>query len=36
LPALSLFSLASLQLNAEEFQPEATGTLWIVCRKLNE
>jgi len=36
LPTLSLFSLASLQVNAQEFHPEATGALWIVCGKLNE
>jgi hypothetical protein len=36
LPAISLSSLASLQLNAEEFHPEATGPLWIVCGELNE
>jgi hypothetical protein len=36
LPALSLSSLASLQLDAEEFHPEATGALCIVCGKFNE
>jgi len=36
LPALSLSSLTSLQLNAEELHPEAAGALWIVCGKLNE
>jgi hypothetical protein len=36
LPALSLSILASLQLNAEELCPEASGALGIVCRKLDE
>jgi hypothetical protein len=36
LPALSLSSLASIQLNAKQFCPKATGALWIVGGKLNE
>jgi hypothetical protein len=36
LPALSLSISASLQLNAEELDPEAPGALGIVCGKLEE
>jgi hypothetical protein len=36
LPALSLSSLAGLQLKAEELHPEATGALGIVCGKLDQ
>jgi hypothetical protein len=36
LPALSLSISASLQLNAEELDPEAPGALGIVCGKLDE
>jgi hypothetical protein len=36
LPALSLFSLASLHLNAEESHPETTGALGVVRGKLGE
>jgi hypothetical protein len=36
LPARSLFVFASLQPNAEELHPEASGALGIVCGKLDE
>src|SRR5215218_3649653 len=36
LPALSLSISASLQLNAEQLDPEAPGALGIVCGKLDE
>jgi hypothetical protein len=36
LPALSLSSLASLQLNAEEFRPEAPSARGIVGGELDE
>jgi hypothetical protein len=36
LPALSLSSLAALELDSEELHPEATGALWIVCGKLDQ
>jgi hypothetical protein len=36
LPALSLSILASLQLNAEEFRPEASRARGIVGGKLDE
>jgi hypothetical protein len=36
LPALSLAGLASVQLDAEEFRPEAMSALWIVRGKLNQ
>jgi hypothetical protein len=36
LPALSLFISASLELNAEELCPEASGAHGVVCGKLDE